>query len=80
MRVVNIHDAKTHLSRLVDDVANNHESITIAKAGKPMVRLVPIGPEPPRRVFGLLEGQIRIAEDFDGPLPEDVRKTFEGDA
>ena len=78
MRVVNIHEAKTHLSRLVEDVATRREPIVIAKAGKPMVRLVPLVPERPRRVFGLLAGQIRIADDFDAPLPDDVLKNFEG--
>lgn len=80
MRIVNIHEAKTHLSRIIEEVASNHEIVTIAKAGKPMARLVPIVPERPQRVFGFLEGKIRIAEDFDAPLPEDVLKTFEGDA
>lgn len=78
MRVVNIHEAKTHLSRLVEDVATRREAIVIAKAGKPMARLVPLVPERPRRVFGLLAGQIRIADDFDAPLPDDVLKNFEG--
>ncbi|MDA8198013.1 MAG: type II toxin-antitoxin system prevent-host-death family antitoxin [Thermaerobacter sp.] len=78
MRVVNIHEAKTHLSRLVEDVATRREPIVIAKAGKPMARLVPLVPERPRRVFGLLAGQIRIADDFDAPLPDDVLKNFEG--
>ncbi len=75
MRVVNIHEAKTHLSRLVEDVATRREAIVIAKAGKPMARLVP---ERPPRVFGLLAGQIRIADDFDAPLPDDMLKHFEG--
>lgn len=78
MRIVNIHEAKTHLSRLVEDVATRREPIVIAKAGKPMARLVPLVPERPRRVFGLLAGQIRIADDFDAPLPDDVLKNFEG--
>jgi prevent-host-death family protein len=78
MRVVNIHEAKTHLSRLVDEVANRGEEVTIAKAGKPMARLVPINSGKPRRVFGALAGHIRIADDFDAPLPEDVMRGFEG--
>lgn len=80
MRTVNIHEAKTHLSRLVEEVATRREPIVIAKAGKPMVRLVPLVPEHPRRVFGILTGQIRIADDFDAPLPDDVLKSFEGSA
>ncbi len=78
MRTVNIHEAKTHLSRLVDDVATRREPIVIAKAGKPMARLVPLVPERSPRVFGLLAGKIRIADDFDAPLPDDVLNRFEG--
>ncbi len=78
MRTVNIHEAKTHLSRLVDDVATRREPIVIAKAGKPMARLVPLVPERSPRVFGLLAGKIRIADDFDAPLPDDVLKSCEG--
>ncbi len=64
---VNIHQAKTHLSRLVDDVASGNE-VTIAKGGRPMARLVPLGRDfTPRRV-GLLKGKLRIADDFDRSL------------
>lgn len=80
MRIVNIHEAKTHLSRIVEEVANAHEVVTIAKAGKPMARLVPIVPERPQRRFGFLEGKIRIGEDFDAPLPEEILGAFEGDS
>ncbi len=76
MRQVNIHEAKTHLSRLVDD-AGQGEEIVIAKAGKPVARLVSAVPQPRRR--GLLKGQISIADDFDAPLPEEVLAAFEGD-
>ncbi len=78
MRTVNIHEAKTHLSRLIEEVATRCEPIVIAKAGKPMARLVPLVPERPRRVFGILAGQIQIADDFDAPLPDDVLSGFEG--
>ena len=78
MRTVNIHEAKTHLSRLIEEVATRCEPIVIAKAGKPMARLVPLVPERPRRVFGVLAGQIRMADDFDAPLPDDVLNRFEG--
>jgi prevent-host-death family protein len=80
LKIVNIHEVRTHLSRIIEAVANNHEIVIIAKAGKPMARLIPIGPERPERRFGILEGKIWIAEDFDGPLPDDLLKTFEGDA
>jgi prevent-host-death family protein len=77
MRQVNIHEAKTHLSRLVDD-AGQGEEIVIAKAGKPVARLVSVVPQPRRR--GLLKGQISIADDFDAPLPQEVLAAFEGDS
>ncbi len=76
--MVNIHEAKTHLSRLVDEVATRHESVIIAKAGKPVARLVPILPEKPPRVYGFLKGQIQVADDFDAPLPDGVLRRFEG--
>lgn len=78
MKFVNVHDAKTHLSRLLDDVANGHE-VTIAKAGKPIARLVPVAGRAPQRQPGYLRGRIRIADDFDAPLPKDVQSAFEGD-
>ncbi|KPH79103.1 type II toxin-antitoxin system Phd/YefM family antitoxin [Bosea vaviloviae] len=77
MKTVNIHAAKTHLSRLVDDVAAGGEVI-IAKHGKPMARLVPLEPVRPKRQLGLLAGQCKIPEDFDAPLPDDVLKSFLG--
>jgi prevent-host-death family protein len=64
---INIHQAKTHLSRLVEDVAGGIE-ILIAKGGKPMARLVPLRrDETPRRI-GLLKGKLRIADEFDRAL------------
>jgi len=67
-KAVNIHDAKTHLSRLVDRAAEGQE-IIIAKAGKPMARLVPLESAARPKKFGLLKGRIWIADDFDEPLP-----------
>lgn len=67
---INIHEAKTHLSRLVEQAAAGDE-IIIAKAGKPMARLVPLAVAPKSKQFGLLQGQIDIAPDFDAPLPAD---------
>lgn len=77
MRTVNIHEAKTHLSRLLEEVARGEE-VTIAKAGKPVAKLVPFENSKGKRKLGLLKGQLRIADDFDAPLPEDVLKAFEG--
>ncbi|AUW95008.1 MAG: type II toxin-antitoxin system Phd/YefM family antitoxin [Sulfobacillus thermotolerans] len=77
MKSVNIHEAKTHLSRLLDEVSRGEE-ITIAKAGKPIARLVPVTASRPTRTPGFLRGKIRISDDFDEPLPVDIQKSFEG--
>jgi prevent-host-death family protein len=76
-RSVNIYDAKTHLSDLVER-ASKGEEIVIAKAGRPMARLVPLAAAPARRP-GRWRGRVRIARDFDAPLPDDVLRAFEGD-
>jgi len=63
MKTVNIHEAKTHLSRLVDRAAKG-ESFVIAKAGKPLVKVVPVdAPVAPRRL-GFLKGEIEVPDDF----------------
>ncbi len=76
MRMLNIHEAKTHLSRLVDDAAAGEE-IVIAKAGKPKAKLVPLERERAKRKLGLLRGKLRVPSDFDAPLPDDVLEAFE---
>ena len=68
-KIVNIHEAKTHLSRLLVEVENGQD-VTIARAGRPIARLVPAGP-PRKRELGLERGQIWIAPDFDDPMPDD---------
>ena len=68
-RAVNIHEAKTHFSKLVERVMAG-ERITIAKAGKPVAVLSPISERPPERVLGRDAGRVVIHEDFDAPLPE----------
>jgi prevent-host-death family protein len=78
MRMVNIHSAKAHLSRLVAEVAAGEE-IVIAKAGKPVARLVPFEPRREPRRPGLLKGQIWISEDFEDPLPEEIMAAFRGE-
>ncbi len=75
-KTVNIHEAKTHLSRLLEQVWLGEEVI-IAKAGKPVARLVAFSEKPKRRVPGSARGQIWIAEDFDAPLPPELQKFFE---
>jgi prevent-host-death family protein len=75
MRVVNIHEAKTHFSKLVDAVIHGNE-IIIAMAGKPVAKLGPIG-KLPKRKLGVLKGKIKISKDFDEPLSEEILSDFE---
>jgi prevent-host-death family protein len=77
MSTFSIHEAKTHLSRLLIRAATGEE-IVIARAGKPVARLVPIEPEGDQRRPALDAGKLWIAEDFDAPLPDDIRREFEG--
>ena len=72
---VNIHEAKTHLSRLLQRVAAGEE-VTIARSGVPVARLVAV--EPKKRPLGFARGEIWIADDFDAPLPDDLLKLFYG--
>ncbi len=72
--IVNMHKAKSDLSRLVAQALAGEEVI-ITRAGKPVVRLTPIRNE---RVPGLAKGKLHIAPDFDDPLPEDILRAFEG--
>ena len=74
---VNIHEAKTHLSKLLVRVREGEEVI-IAKAGKPIARLVPMREKPLRRTPGSAKGKVLIAPDFDEPLPESILEVFEG--
>lgn len=76
MSQVNLHEAKTHLSRLVDRAAAGEE-IVIARSGTPVARLVPLAEARAPRKLGLFLGQIRVAEDFD-ELPPDLQLAFEG--
>lgn len=76
-RTVNIHAAKTHLSRLVEQ-AEGGEEIIIARGGRPVARLMPLARTVKRRRPGLLRGRIKISADFDAPLPDSVLKRFEG--
>jgi len=73
---VNIHEAKTHLSRLLIQ-AGEGEEIIIAKAGKPIARLVPINENVQRRQAGSAKGLVAIAEDFNDPLSEELLAEFE---
>ena len=77
MSQVNIHQAKTHLSRLLEKAASGEE-IIIAKAGKPIARLVPYAAKGKIRRPGQLRGKLRIKKNFDQPLPKEVLASFEG--
>ena len=74
MATVNIHEAKTHLSRLIERVERG-ERVIIARAGKPVAVLGPFQASGPRRP-GLLKGKIRIARDFDEAMPEEWLEAF----
>jgi prevent-host-death family protein len=72
----NVHEAKTHLSRLLESVAAGEE-VLIAKAGVPVARLVPVVMPTEQRPLGIERGRVIIADDFDAPLTEDVLDSFE---
>lgn len=78
MTVVNIHEAKTHFSRLIQDALQG-KKIIIAKGGKPLVTLTPLESAMPPRRGGQLKGLIKISDDFDAPLPDEVLKQFYGE-
>lgn len=69
MKTVKMHEAKTHLSRLVREAIAGEE-IVIARGEEPLVRLVPLASSRGSRVFGSARGQVRWSEDFDAPLPD----------
>lgn len=74
---VNIHEAKTHLSRLLERVARGEEVI-IAKAGAPVAKLIPFDPQPKPRVFGSAKGEFTVPDDFNEPDPEIEALFYEG--
>lgn len=79
MQTVNIHEAKTHLSKLVAR-ANAGETIILAKSGKPQARLVPMddAPKPKKRELGWLKGQFTVPDDFDTMFQEEIEEMFYG--
>ena len=77
MAEVNVYEAKTHLSRLLDRAAGGEE-IVITRHGRPVARLGPIRDRPPARKLGQMRGRIRMRSDFDAPLPEEILDAFEG--
>jgi prevent-host-death family protein len=71
---VNVHEAKTHLSKLLERVALGEE-VVIAKAGKPIAKLVPLD-QPKRRVLGSAKGEFTVPDDFNEPLPKEIEDLF----
>lgn len=78
MQLINIHEAKTNLSKLIAKTLNG-EDIVIAKAGKPVVKLVTYKEKLKPRKFGLLKGKIWVSDDFDDEDPEINKLFYEGD-
>jgi len=79
MEKINIHEAKTHLSRLVEKAAKG-ESFIIAKAGRPMVKVVPLddGEKRPRRRIGFMEGEFKVPDDFNTMCADEIEEMFYG--
>ncbi len=75
MKIVNTHEAKTHLSQLLDRAANGEE-IIIARAGKPIARLTALCDDHENRTGGQWKGLVRMSEDFDDPLPSEILAAF----
>ena len=78
MKTVNIHQAKTHLSRLVEAAASGQE-IVIARNGKPVARLVALNASREPRTPGALRGQIHMGDNFDSPLPPELASALGAD-
>ncbi len=72
---MNIHEAKTHLSQLLERVAMGEE-VVIAKSGTPVARLVPVQTHSKKRVPGSAKGEFTVPDDFNDPLPKDVEDLF----
>lgn len=77
MESVNFDKAKARLSRLVDQAAAG-EDVIVSRNGKPVARITQLAPPRPKVRFGVLAGKLRIAADFDAPLPDEVLARFEG--
>lgn len=77
MQTVNIHEAKTHLSRLVEQ-ASSGDSFIIAKAGKPLVKVIPLNAPKKKKRIGFLKGHIQVPDDFDSMGADFIQDLFEG--
>jgi prevent-host-death family protein len=82
MQIYNMHDAKTHLSRLIEETVNGGEPFIIAKSGKPLVKVVRIDMEAerPLRRIGFMKGQLKVPADFDTMGADEISEMFEGKA
>lgn len=76
MRTVNIHEAKTQLSRLVEKAAAG-EAFIIAKAGKPLVKVIPLDAPATKSPIGFMKGQIKVPDDFDTMFQDEIIRLFE---
>ena len=76
MKTVNIHEAKTHLSRLLEDVKNGG-SFVIAKSGKPVAKVSPVAEKPIQRI-GFMEGQFEVPDDIDSTFKKEIEEMFYG--
>jgi len=76
-RSINIYEAKTRLSKLVDQAAAGQD-VLICRAGKPVARLTRLKEAKPVVRFGLLKGSVKVSKDFDAPLPKELQAQFEG--
>jgi prevent-host-death family protein len=75
MSVINVYEAKTHLSKLIEQAAAGKD-LVIARGGKPVARLTRLA-KPARKLrFGVLKGKVKVAKDFDAPLPDHVQAQF----
>jgi prevent-host-death family protein len=74
---ISVYNAKTQLSRLLDRAAEGEE-IVITRHGRPIAKLVAAEPAGPPRTLGRMRGSVRMADDFDAPLPDEVLDAFEG--
>lgn len=80
MKQLNIYELKAHFSEYIDEV-HDGKTIIIAKAGKPWAKLVPLKESPKKKFqFGTMKGKIKMAKDFDAPLPQEILDLFEGKA
>ena len=78
MIFVNIHEAKTHFSKIINQTLNGEE-VVVSRGNRPLVKLIPYHEEPGLRKGGQLKGILKVADDFDDPLPDDYLKHFYGE-